>query len=429
MNHLAVLGGTPVCYSPVSFNWLPKDYTPGNLVKQYLDNGMPLSIPGRSGIIASCEDELKKVFNRKNALLCSSGTMALYSAYFAAGIKPGDKVICTNITYQATSSPALHLGAKIILCDVEEDTGNLDPDQLIKAITPDTRCLATNAMWGHALEQEKIRNICDKHNILWIEDVSHAHFAEYKGKRLGSFGDIACASLQGPKLISGGEAGVLVTDNDDFYEQAVLLGHNLKRSQAIVDATEKHPFSGLGRTGYGLKFRCHPLAALLIEDQIRNYAHTWINERHNSLSKLSAALSDLPGIRPPVIRNYVSSMGAWYGYKPWVDTNELGITKATLVKALQAEGADVKSPRSEALNELALYAPAQFPILNYPKHDNSHSSFPQSKRYQSGLLSLPTPTGKRDEQVLDCLISSFHKVWENLDELRHAEKNKHPSLL
>jgi len=420
MSQLALFGGSPVSSSPRGFQWPPADYAPGELVANYIDAGLPLSIPGRSGVIASCEDLFRNQFQRKHALLCSSGTMALYSAYFALGIQPGDEIICTNVTYQATCSPALHLGARIVFCDVESDTGNLSVEALKNLITPKTRCLATNAMWGHALDQDKIRQLCDKHNILWVEDFSHAHLAEYHGKPVGSFGDIACASLQGPKLISGGEAGVLLTDNEGYYEQAVLLGHNLHRSKELVNTVPNHPYAPLERTGYGLKLRCHPLAALLIEDQLKNHAHQWVAERADSLMRLSTALGELDGVRPPVIKDYVTSMGAWYGYKPWIDCKALGVDLKLLVKALQAEGLDVKIPRSDALNQLALFDPERFTLSGYQKSDNTTREFPNSDLYHSGILSLPTPTGPRDELILQDLIKGFQKVWEQLESIRNA---------
>jgi len=411
---LAIHGGAPSGRG-LKLTWPPRDYKPGDLLKQYVDDENPLSIPGRDGIIEGCEDQLRGIFKRKHALLCSSGTMALYSAYFALGLCPDSEVICTNVTYHATCSPALHFGAKVILCDVEPDTGNICVEALQKLISPNTRALATNAMWGHPVDQERIRRLCDYHGIRWIEDVSHAHYSEYRSKPVGSFGDIACASLQGPKLISGGEGGVLLTDDFELYEKATLLGHNLTRSKQTVRTTTLLP---LERTGYGLKFRIHPLAALIIHDQLVNHASTWVAERKDSLERLSKGLGDLDGIRPPVVREEVTSMGAWYGYKPWVDFTRLGVTRDRLVEALAAEQVPVKIPRSDALHRLALFDPKHCPIGSYEKHDNTLRDFPNSETYLSGLLSLPTPTGQRDEELLDDLLNTFRKVWNHLDELR-----------
>jgi dTDP-4-amino-4,6-dideoxygalactose transaminase len=417
-SRLAILGGEPVVKPAMQWSWPPRLPELGDRLRDYYcDSTRPLSIKGRDGILADCEDELKRRFQRRHAILCSSGTMALYSAYFASGLKPGDEVICPTVTYHATATPALHLGAHIVLVDVEPDTGNIDVESVARAITPRTRVVASNAMWGHPVAQEALRTLCDKHGLCWIEDVSHAHLSAYEGRPVGSWGDIACASLQGPKLVSGGEGGVLLTDLDRVHDQAVLLGHNLERSQRFVTDPA---FAPIGRTGYGLKLRCPPLAALMIHYQLVNHADKWVEERRDSLMRLSRELSVLAGFKPPVIRSTTSSMGAWYGYKPHIDEVLLRIPREKLVKALQAEGLDVDVPGAAMLHTLALFDPNRFQIGSFSKHDNTHARFPGADFYHQGLLSLPTPTGARDSHVLQGLIDGFHKVWSNLDALREA---------
>lgn len=399
----------------MQWTWPPRYPGMGELLKRYVDEGEPLSIQGRDGILADCEDALKQVFRRKHAVFCSSGTMALYSAYFAIDLRPGDEVICTTVTYHATAAPALHLGARVILADVEPDTGNIAIESVAAAIGPRTRAVASNAMWGHPVAQDALRALCDQHGLAWIEDVSHAHFAEFRGRPVGSWGDIACASLQGTKLVSGGEGGVLLTDRDDLHDRAVLLGHNLKRSQTCVCDPAYAP---IGRTGYGLKFRGHPLAALLIHDQLTNHAARWVAERRDALTRLSLELGKLPGITPPVVHSSTTSMGAWYGYKPHVDAEGLGVPLDRLVLALKAEGLDVDQPGSPPLHTLALFDPHRFPIGAFEKADNRGRAFPGAEAYGKGLLSLPTPTGVRDALILQQLIDGFAKVWRGLDDLR-----------
>jgi len=413
---LAIFGGTPVLNKPLPhWSWPPRYPGMGQVIKDYIDGGSPLSIQGRDGVLAACEDVLKRRLNRRHAIACSSGTMAIYSGYFAIGIQPGDEVICTTVTYHATATPALHFGAKVVLVDVESDTGNIDVGAVADAISPRTRAVASNAMWGHPVQQSALRELCDKSGIAWMEDFSHAHFAEYEGRPVGSWGDVACASLQGNKFVSGGEAGLLVTDSDEIHDRAVLLGHNLKRSLTCVVNPEYRP---IGRSGYGLKLRCHPLAAALIYDQLIHHVDRWIVQRRESLNFLSRALSSLDELRPPVIRDYVTSMGAWYGYKPWVDWSALGVSRDRVVQALQAENLDVDIPGSPPLHDMALFDPDRFEIHGFEKFDNRAQKFPNAESYAAGILSLPTFTGPQDETGLKSMIEGFHKVWANMDELR-----------
>lgn len=273
-------------------------------------------------------------------------------------------------------------------------------------------------MWGHPVEQEAVRALCDRQGLSWIEDVSHAHFAEYRGRVVGSFGDIAVASLQGAKLISGGEGGIFLTNDPHLYERAVLLGHPLARSSELVGSG---PLEPIGRTGYGLKLRCHPLAAVLIHDQVQHHADRWVLERRDSLTRLSNGLSGLRGLRTPVVRESTTSMGAWYGFKPWVDVVAIGITREQLVRALRAEGLDVEVPGSPPLHHLAIFDGERFPVaprMAWQPHAAPAVQFPSADSYNGGTLSLPTPTGSEDEPILTVLVDGFQKVWRHLDALK-----------
>lgn len=418
-SRLALFGGTPVLDKPLpQWSWPPRYPGMGAIMKEYVDSGQPLSIQGREGIIAECEDEFKRRLSRRHAIVCSSGTMAIYSAFFAFGIQQGDEIICPTVTYHATATPAMHLGAKVVLVDVEPDTGNIDLGAVAASISPRTRAVASNAMWGHPVRQKALRELCDRHGIFWMEDFSHAHFSEFEHRFVGTWGDIACASLQGSKLLSGGEGGLLVTDNDEFHDRAILLGHNLRRSSTCVLNADYKP---IGRSGFGLKLRCHPLAATLVYDQLINHVDRWITQRHQSLTTLSEGLADLDGIRPPAIHHYVTSMGAWYGYKPWVDWSELRISRELAVRALRAENLEVDIPGSPPLHRMALFAPNQFKINEFEKFDNTVRQFPNAEAYLGGLLSLPTFTGPADEVGLQSMLEGFRKLWANLSELRQSE--------
>ena len=412
---LAIFGGSPVIKVKKKWTWPPRYPGMGELLSKYIHEGHPLSIQDRSGPIASVEDELRRRFDRKHAIFCSSGTMALYSAFFALDLKPGDEIICPTITYHASATPALHLGAHVVLVDVEPDTGNVSLNEIQKSISSRTKCLVTNAMWGHPVEQSAIRELCDQRKIFWVEDCSHAQFASFENKPVGSWGDIACASLQGEKIVSGGEGGVYLTNTDHFHDKAVLLGHNLKRSTTcVLDPS----FKPIGRTGYGLKFRGHPLAAVLVHDQLVNHVEKWMAERKHSLERLGAFLNQLPGIRSPVIRQTTTSMGAWYGFKPWVDFQTLGVDREKLVAALCAEGVEVAVPGSPPLHDLPIFSPDKFPIRDYSKFDNTVRKFPNAESYTSGILSLPTFTGERDEEELLATMKAFEKVWDCLGKIR-----------
>ena len=271
---LAIAGGRPAVAQPhPHFSWPPPMPELPKVLAQYVAEGGPLSIAGREGIIRELEDAFAARLGRKYALCTSSGTMALYCAFYAVGVEQGEEVISTVYSFHATASPALHLGARLKFCDVEPDTGNIDVRLLDQMVSERTRAIVTNDMWGHPVDKDAVAAICRRHGVAWVEDCSHAHFSQYRGRYVGTFGDVAVFSLQGNKLLSGGEGGILVTDSEEIYRKAVLIGQSLARTEEVVRGTQ---WEGLGRTGLGLKFRMHPLAAVVAKHVLDNYCMDWI---------------------------------------------------------------------------------------------------------------------------------------------------------
>jgi dTDP-4-amino-4,6-dideoxygalactose transaminase len=415
MKKLAVNGGNPETSIPKPhFTWPPSIPGLSDAVKQYIDGQNPLSIAGRTGIYQELEDKFCSLLNRKYAILTSSGTMALYSAFFGLNLMPGDEVISTVYSFHATATPLLHFGVQIIFCDVESDTGNIDPHAIENLITDRTRAVVTNHMWGHPVDVTAISSICARHEIAWVEDCSHAHFAQYRNRYVGTFGDVSVFSLQGNKLLSGGEGGILLTDDTDIYERATLLGHSLKRSMTCVKNPE---WGDILRTGFGLKFRMHPLAAVIVNYMLDHFCFDWIKFREQTLARFSEGLAATGKILPMTRREYVSSMGAHYGFKPRVDFTKIGVNRNRLVHALQAEGLDIKVPGSPPFNELALFDAHRFQISHYKKNDQSNQTFPGARAYYQSILSLPTFTFPDQWPILDQYVSAFHKIMGRLEEV------------
>ena len=180
-----------------------------------------ISIYDRSNIFEKFEDDFKKYHNRKYALLTSSGTAALWSMYDAIGLKSGDEIICPAYTFFATNTPIFLTGAIPVLVDCDF-YGNINPDKIEEKITPRTKAIVVTHMWGYPCEMEKIKKIADKYHLYLLEDCSHSHGGSYKGKKLGEWGDVAIFSLQGNKIVTGGEGGILITDNKQIYDRAIF---------------------------------------------------------------------------------------------------------------------------------------------------------------------------------------------------------------
>ena len=413
---LALHGGTPAVSDPhPHFKWPPAMPDLGREIAEYIDAGNPLSIVDRSGVYQELEDRFCALHDRRYAIAVSSGTMALMSAFFGIGLEPGDEVISTVYSFHATATPLLHLGVKVVFCDIEPDTGNIDVRQIESSITHRTRAIVTNHMWGHPVAVDDIRDICRRHHLKWVEDCSHAHFSKYKDRYVGSFGDAAVFSLQGNKLLTGGEGGILLTDSTPVYERATLFGHSLKRTQECVS----DPFwDGLSRTGFGLKLRMHPLAAVIVLYILENHCFDWIRSRHETLDYFSKRLASTGMIQPMARKPYVTSMGAHYGFKPIIDFDALGISRRVFVKALQAEGLKIAVPGSQPFHKLPIFTCNRYPIGNFEKADHSKHTFSGAEQYHANIISLPTFSFQSDIPLIDKYVAAFEKVLDNLGDLR-----------
>lgn len=157
-----------------------------------------------------------------------NGTVALHLAGSALGLGGGDEVIVPSFTYIASANPFLQLGCKIVFCDSLKSTWQMDYDDIRRKITPKTRAIVVVHLYGHPCDMDEIMKIAKEHNLFVIEDCAEAIGSEYKGKKVGSFGDIACFSFFGNKTITCGEGGmVLCNDKELDYRIKHLKGQGV----------------------------------------------------------------------------------------------------------------------------------------------------------------------------------------------------------
>ena len=158
----------------------------------------------------------------KYAVALASGTSALHLAVKLAGVKPGDKVFCSDVTFAATVNPIVYEHGVPVFIDTEYETWNMDPEALEKAfeIYPEVKVVVVAHLYGTPGKIDEIKGICDKHNAIIIEDAAESFGATYKGKQTGTFGDFNCISFNGNKIITGSSGGMLLTDSLDAVNKA-----------------------------------------------------------------------------------------------------------------------------------------------------------------------------------------------------------------
>lgn len=152
----------------------------------------------------------------KHALCCSNGTVALHLTLLAFGVGPGDEVLVPTLTFVATANAITYCGATPVFLDSEPETWNLDTALIEAKITPRTRGIIVVHLYGHPVDMDPVLAVARKYNLFVIEDAAEAHGAEYKGQRVGSLGDIATFSFYANKIITTGEGGMVVTNDDSL---------------------------------------------------------------------------------------------------------------------------------------------------------------------------------------------------------------------
>ncbi len=194
-------------------------------VMEVLDSGMLAQGPRT----AKFEERFAQVCGVKHAIATSSGTTALHIALLANGIGDGDEVITTPFTFIASANSILFTGAKPVFVDIDEETFNIDPVSVERAITPRTRAIMPVHLYGYVCDMDALQAIADRHNLKIIEDACQAVGATYHGKAAGSFGT-GCFSLYATKNIMSGEGGMITTNDDAVAEKCRMLrNHGMKR--------------------------------------------------------------------------------------------------------------------------------------------------------------------------------------------------------
>lgn len=180
-------------------------------------------------MVASLEEKFAKLCQVKHAIATSSGTTALQLAMFAHNIGPDDEVITTAFTFMASVSCIIHAGAKPVLVDIDEQTFNIDLNQVEAAITPKTKAILPIHLYGYPCNMDALTEIAERHNLILIEDAAQAIGATFKGQPTGSFGT-GCFSLYATKNITSGEGGMVTTNDDDLaYKLRMLRQHGMER--------------------------------------------------------------------------------------------------------------------------------------------------------------------------------------------------------
>ncbi|HOU13562.1 MAG TPA: DegT/DnrJ/EryC1/StrS family aminotransferase [Anaerolineae bacterium] len=279
------------------------------------------------------------------ALGFSSGTAAIHGALFGCGVGVGDEIICPSMTYWASCLPVFSLGGTVVFADIEPHSLCLDPADIERHISPRTKAIVVVHYCGYPADMDAIMAIARRHHLKVIEDVSHAQGGLYKGRMLGTFGDVAAMSLMSGKSFATGEAGILATNDREIYERALAFGHYERYDDRIQTESLK-PYQGLPLGGY--KYRMHQLSSAVGRVQLKYY-DARAAEIRVAMNRFWDLLEGVPGIKAHRVDEATgSTMAGWYAAAGLYEPEALGGLSVTrFAAAVRAEGA----PCSPGINK------------------------------------------------------------------------------
>ena len=330
----------------------------------------------KSGWISSL-GEYVRVFERHFAEYCGvrygvatfNGTVALHLLAATLNLGPGDEVIMPSLTYVATANAIAYTGAKPIFVDSERDTWNIDPDAVAGAITPQTKAIIAVHLYGHPANLEPLRAIADAHNLLLLEDAAEAHGAQYKGQRVGGLSDAAIFSFYGNKIITTGEGGILVTDNEEWAKRAFFLENQGRYS----DNPYWHP-------EIGFNYRMTNVQAAIGLAQLERIDDMLAIRRRNA-AHYNQRLAETPGLTLPPQMAWAENVYWMYSV---IIEDEFGLTRDEVQARLREAGIETR--------------PFFYPLHTLPMY-NTGQSLPIAEDLGRRGLNLPSGATLTAEQI------------------------------
>jgi len=283
-------------------------------------------------------EELEKRFAAEvgvaHAIATCGGGPALHMACMSV-LEMGDEVITTPYSWGQTVSCILQAGGVPIFADIHPETLTLDPDKVEEKITEYTRAIVLVHIGGIPADMDPIMKIAERHGLVVIEDCAQAQGSLYKGRQVGSLGHFGCFSIGSGKNLAAGDGGMLVTDDRELYERALLAGmHPARTGQQITSPALKERIDSLIYT-----YRINALTAALalkMMDRLEQL-NQW---RRRNVAELAAALQGVPGIRPQKLPEYLDP--AWHmAFWTFVPQQVPGVSREQYIKALKAEGVPI----------------------------------------------------------------------------------------
>jgi len=317
--------------------------------------------PGEGVKTAQFEDMFAKYVGVKYAIACANGTVALHMIWSSYGIGGGDEVITPSLTFISTATSLYYVGAKPVFAEIKEDTFNIDPEDVLKKITPKTKAVIAVHYAGQPADMDELKKICKEHNLILIEDAAEAHGAEYKGKKAGSLGDAAMFSFTCTKIITTGEGGLILTNDKDINDKVRLLKNHGQTAPYQHDS-------------WGSNYRFNDISAAIGIEQLKKLPKIFKTKNENA-KYLTEKLNKIKGIKTPAIAS--GRTHPFMIYSILLDENLIN-KRDSILKYLQ----------DNKIQARAYFPPAHLQKV-FEKEGYKEGSLPVTEKTWKRIISLP----------------------------------------
>lgn len=334
--------------------------------------------------IKEFEEMIAGCVNAEYSVAVSNGTAALHAACFAAGVGEGDEIITSPITFAASANCALYLGAKPVFADIDPATYNISPNDIIKKITDRTKAIIPVHFTGQPCDMDEILNIAREYNLVVIEDGAHALGAEYKGKKVGSIGDMTTFSFHPVKHITTGEGGAITTNNRELYEKlAMFRTHGITRDSGKLIKNEGAWYYEQHFLGYN--YRLTDIQAAMGISQLKKLGK-FLEKRRELVAKYNEAFKGIECIITPAQSEFAQS--AWHLYIIKLDLMKFGINRKEIFDQLRKRNIGVN------VHYIPVYYHPYYQKLGYQK-----GLCPNAEKLYEAIITLPLFPSMDDKDI------------------------------
>jgi len=407
MSELALLGGSKAKRKPFPV-WPQYDDKERRALQEVLESRVWWRTPGTRTL------EFEKAFasyhGARHGIAVTNGTAALEVTMAALGIGHGDEVIVPNFTFVATASAVLFANALPVLVDVDPQTYCIDPALAEAAITPRTKAIIAVHMGGHPADLDRLQELAKRHGIFLVEDSAHAHGSEWNGKKIGTFGKAATFSFQASKLITAGEGGIIISNDDAFERQA----------RSVHDCGRMPGEWFYSHFIYGSNYRLSEWQGAVLTVQLSRLEEQ-TRHRHRNGRLLDKLLGEIPGMTPQRCDPRCTRNGQ-YAYIFHVEKKQFAeISTENFIAALNAEGIPTQASYPP-LHELDCFRNGEYRkclsgAQAAEKHAFLRQSFPNTQRAAWETVWIPQFALLGDDEDMRELSAAISKIQRNAAEI------------